>query len=545
MKRGLVTLLWICLLLLSLSAAAASPTLRPGSRGPEVIALQEALRAAGFDLKVDGVYGRVTSGAVSQYQRAKGLKQDGIAGPLTLGSLTGGTAASPTTPPSPSPTPPGTDSPQTTAYSTLRVGMRSSAVRALQEALIASGLQLKADGVYGRATSQAVRAWQAKAGLKADGVAGPQTLSRLFGGAQTGSPPATETNSPPAGSDSTASVAQTLRRNGNAQQIRLMQQSLNSAGGAALTADGVFGSKTIAALRSFQRRYGLPATGTADPNTLALLYLKSGQANDALMQTAVNDSFRPLTIRSGMSNAASAVQTVPAGGAMTLLSAQDAWSLVSYKHLSGYVESSLLQLIDRPAPLKNLARGFEQSAYTLTGDAKADLMGLAFTQLGFRGGSSGNPILDGTGPGGPYSKYGDLYQDPSESYCSYFISWSARQAGIPGTVINDARDVDGLFYDAQDAFVYFFAPKAAQVQAQKLKPASRTVQASYHPTPGDLIYLRWNDAKASTTFSHIGIVYRVDGDRVYTLEGAAGGSVDTRLYSLSNPAIMGYAKPRY
>ncbi len=65
---------------------------------------------------------------------------------------------------------------------TLRKGSRGSEVTKLQEALKELGLYTgKADGVYGRATEQAVKAFQRKNGLKADGVAGPKTLKKLFG----------------------------------------------------------------------------------------------------------------------------------------------------------------------------------------------------------------------------------------------------------------------------------------------------------------------------------------------------------------------------
>lgn len=63
-------------------AATSSTTLRVGSKGPDVIALQKAL-----GIKADGVYGQGTSDAVKKYQSAKGLTADGVAGPATLKSL--------------------------------------------------------------------------------------------------------------------------------------------------------------------------------------------------------------------------------------------------------------------------------------------------------------------------------------------------------------------------------------------------------------------------------------------------------------------------
>lgn len=70
-------------------------TYRIGSSGDGVKELQQALisknyLAAGGD---DGIYGKNTAAAVKQYQKDKGLSQDGIAGTKTLTALAGGSTA--------------------------------------------------------------------------------------------------------------------------------------------------------------------------------------------------------------------------------------------------------------------------------------------------------------------------------------------------------------------------------------------------------------------------------------------------------------------
>lgn len=63
-----------------------------GSRGSDVKKLQKSLINAGYSVGasgVDGSYGPATASAVTQYQKDKGLKVDGIAGAQTLGSLYG------------------------------------------------------------------------------------------------------------------------------------------------------------------------------------------------------------------------------------------------------------------------------------------------------------------------------------------------------------------------------------------------------------------------------------------------------------------------
>jgi lysozyme family protein len=64
----------------------------------------------------------------------------------------------------------------------LRHGDRSQAVRDLQKKLNAHGANLVADGDYGDTTEAAVRAYQVKVGLVADGIAGTKTLASLIGG---------------------------------------------------------------------------------------------------------------------------------------------------------------------------------------------------------------------------------------------------------------------------------------------------------------------------------------------------------------------------
>lgn len=70
-------------------AAMGDHTLRPGTWDNDVYELQGKLKALGFyDFAVTtGYYGPVTKQAVTDYQRAKSLSVDGIAGPQTFNSI--------------------------------------------------------------------------------------------------------------------------------------------------------------------------------------------------------------------------------------------------------------------------------------------------------------------------------------------------------------------------------------------------------------------------------------------------------------------------
>ncbi len=61
--------------------------LRRGDRGNDVKALQRALRAIGYDLEIDGIFGRITLECVKSFQATNGLDRDGVVGPLTWGRL--------------------------------------------------------------------------------------------------------------------------------------------------------------------------------------------------------------------------------------------------------------------------------------------------------------------------------------------------------------------------------------------------------------------------------------------------------------------------
>jgi hypothetical protein len=66
---------------------ATRATLRSGARGPAVRDLQTRLNRAGLRLAVDGIFGRLTAGAVRAFQGSRGLAVDGIVGPATWRQL--------------------------------------------------------------------------------------------------------------------------------------------------------------------------------------------------------------------------------------------------------------------------------------------------------------------------------------------------------------------------------------------------------------------------------------------------------------------------
>jgi murein DD-endopeptidase MepM/ murein hydrolase activator NlpD len=131
----------------------------------DIAALQVAMSGVGlYPHTVDGISGPWTQGAVRTFQSQHGLAPDGIAGPQTRAAL--GKRGKPNLGARP-----------------LQEGKRGWDVAALQFLLHTRGFEPGGfDGGFGPNTLNAVRRYQAAAGLNVDGVAGPSTLDALQGG---------------------------------------------------------------------------------------------------------------------------------------------------------------------------------------------------------------------------------------------------------------------------------------------------------------------------------------------------------------------------
>ncbi|MCL1795377.1 MAG: peptidoglycan-binding protein [Clostridia bacterium] len=156
-------------------------TLKRGITSSDVKKLQERLKELGyFSASATGYYGSATQTAVEKFQKANKLKVDGIAGSDTQNVLFGTNAGK-------NQTPAEDMGSAGQNYPTLREGMKSTAVTTMQKKLIELGyLKTEATGLFGSATKTAVIAFQKANKLTADGVAGVQTLSLLYGNGASG-----------------------------------------------------------------------------------------------------------------------------------------------------------------------------------------------------------------------------------------------------------------------------------------------------------------------------------------------------------------------
>jgi peptidoglycan hydrolase-like protein with peptidoglycan-binding domain len=160
------------------TGTTASGSLVYGSSGSAVKTMQIALTSLGYSTGgTDGKFGNATLQAVKAFQKANKLKVDGKAGTSTLNKLyalagSGSTGGSSTTSPDAGSAP--------ATYTTLRSGSKGSAVKALQTKLASLDYSVKVTSTYDSQTVKAVKSFQMRNNLTADGVAGVKTQAALY-----------------------------------------------------------------------------------------------------------------------------------------------------------------------------------------------------------------------------------------------------------------------------------------------------------------------------------------------------------------------------
>ncbi|MBR1741623.1 MAG: CHAP domain-containing protein [Lachnospiraceae bacterium] len=203
-------------------------------------------------------------------------------------------------------------------------------------------------------------------------------------------------------------------------------------------------------------------------------------------------------------------------------------------------------------PDYNPSRAYQNGTYyqklkavSLGDNQNENLVAVALSQVGYHEGNNLNDI-SGTSKGSKnFTEYANTRYGVKggANWCAYFVSWSARQAGIPANIIPNAAGVGTL---RNGAGTYY------------------DISSGYQPVAGDLFLLepvnnngnyyvanRVN-GKANLS-SHVGIVtgYDSGSKRVYFVEGNSGyNNVRSSNFILpsqrgNNLHIQGFMHPSY
>ena len=230
----------------SSSAKPTESTSAPSADSGTIRQVQEKLKTLGFySGEVNGNAGSKTTAAIKAFQQKYGLTADGIPGSATLRKLDEVLADA---------------SDDSSAESTSVPSVSSGTIRQVQEKLKALGLYSgEVTGNAGSKTTAAIKAFQQKYGLTADGIPGNATLRKLDEVYSSQGSKEKEADKP----DESASLP--------SDTVRQLQEKLKALGFYSGEITGKIGSKTTAAIKAFQQKYGLTADGIPGSATLKKL----------------------------------------------------------------------------------------------------------------------------------------------------------------------------------------------------------------------------------------------------------------------------------
>ena len=120
--------------------------------------------------------------------------------------------------------------------------------------------------------------------------------------------------------------------------------------------------------------------------------------------------------------------------------------------------------------------------------------------------------------GSNQTKYGAWFGMNGAAWCHMFVSWCAAQAGESAAVPKTASTTTGMQW-FKDKGIF-------------------KVKGAYTPKRGDVVYFK-------TGRSHVGLVEKVSGNTLHTIEGNSSNKVARRTYSLSESTLTGYGVPKY
>lgn len=281
-------------------APVGGALIREKSKGEAVGKLQQRLKELGYYTgEITNVCDADTVAAIKIFEGRHGLTADGEANAADQEVLYGATAMDSTVVITPTPAPT-----LTPPSRTLRKGDKGEDVKSLQQRLKDLGYYAgNVTGTVNDATVNAIKAFQKKSGIEADGVCGNVTRTVLYGvnaiyaqpTAVPVIPSAPVTSYPPITEDNVIII-----RSGSRGEIVLrLQQRLQDLGYYQSRLDGVYLTDDIEAVRAFQKANGLKVDGKAGFDTQSALYGENPVAGNIgnTMQNGASTAF--VTLRYG------------------------------------------------------------------------------------------------------------------------------------------------------------------------------------------------------------------------------------------------------
>jgi len=192
------------------------------------------------------------------------------------------------------------------------------------------------------------------------------------------------------------------------------------------------------------------------------------------------------------------------------------WALTNY---GGYSELNAIEYSDMMAERMGWA-GYGDKAYvshvlryypigrSFMYEGNAAMVAVAQSQIGNVGGE-------------PYWSWWGL--DYRVEWCAMFVSWCADQCGYLDSGV--LPKMEGVL-----PFIDWFRERG------------QWQERDYEPVPGDIIFFDW---EGDGIADHVGIVEKVDGDFVYTIEGNTDDQCRENRYYLRSAPICGCGLPLY
>jgi len=373
-------------------AITLSEELKEGDDGEVISTIQTRLMDLGYMDSDEPTqhFGPLTQSALKAFQRHNGLDDDGICGQTTFDIL----------------------QKEDAKVYVMQLGDSGPDVEGVQQRLYELGyLDNKANiqGVFGDKTVAAVKTFQKKNELTADGKVGDHTLEMLYG---------------------EEVVSNAFRLGDQNQVIEDCQAALKRLGYLTFKPDGEMGKATVTAIKAFQQANGLTRDGALGPVTRDMIL--SGDAQEMVLQLGdYGTSVKNVQARLAKLNYLASANATGYFGEIT------ADAVKAFQKRSGLTQDGKIGAVT----LTMLNSSSAKKAVTPPSTSKETKTGSSSSSSGSSSSSSSGSVADVSDKSGvekivalAESKLGCTYvrgaKGPNSFDCSGFVYWCLKNSGV-------------------------------------------------------------------------------------------------------------------